>query len=187
MLLQTLNHRWGRVKEFVNAVDPKDFWIDINAYLRKLTKGFIEDTLDEEMIHAGTGWKLRSIPIDPTTREMAPMPPTAMLTMRMIRSRVSSIPVWVVTVKSSSFPCRSMRRFFDPAHGRLDQRCGGDQHIDFMQRVAIEQLPRRGHRDVAAVVDIEPEELSLGLHQADDHEPLARDADMLPQARLVAE
>jgi putative transposase len=49
-LLQTLNHRWGRVKEFVNAVDPKDFWIDVNAHLRKLTKGFIEDTLDEEMI-----------------------------------------------------------------------------------------------------------------------------------------
>ena len=49
-LLQTLNHRWGRVKEFVNAVDPKDFWIDVNAHLRKLTKSFIEDTLDEEMI-----------------------------------------------------------------------------------------------------------------------------------------
>ena len=50
MLLQTLNHRWGRVKEFVDTVDPKEFWIDVNVYLRKLTKSFIEDTLDEEMI-----------------------------------------------------------------------------------------------------------------------------------------
>ena len=48
--LETLNHRWGRVKDFVNEVDPKDFWIDVNTYLRKLTKSFIEDTLDEEMI-----------------------------------------------------------------------------------------------------------------------------------------
>jgi transposase-like protein len=48
--LETLNHRWGRVKDFVNEIDPKDFWIDVNTYLRKLTKNFIEDTLDEEMI-----------------------------------------------------------------------------------------------------------------------------------------
>ncbi len=46
----TLNHRWGRVKDFIKEVDPKDFWIDVNAYLRKLTKSFIEDTMDEEMI-----------------------------------------------------------------------------------------------------------------------------------------
>ena len=48
--LETLNHRWGRVKDFVNEIDPKEFWIDVNAYLRKLTKSFIEDTLDEEMV-----------------------------------------------------------------------------------------------------------------------------------------
>ena len=48
--LETLNHRWGRVKDFINEVDPKEFWIDVNTYLRKLTKNFIEDTLDEEMI-----------------------------------------------------------------------------------------------------------------------------------------
>jgi len=46
---ETLNHRWGRVKDFVNEVDPKEFWIDVNTYLRKLTKSLIEDTLDEEM------------------------------------------------------------------------------------------------------------------------------------------
>ncbi|HOU35806.1 MAG TPA: IS256 family transposase [Candidatus Omnitrophota bacterium] len=46
----TLKHRWGRVKDFVNQIDPKDFWIDVNSYLRKLTKSLIEDTLDEEMI-----------------------------------------------------------------------------------------------------------------------------------------
>jgi transposase-like protein len=48
--LETLNHRWGRVKDFMNQVDPKEFWIDVNVYLRKLAKNFIEDTLDEEMI-----------------------------------------------------------------------------------------------------------------------------------------
>lgn len=48
--LETLNHRWGRVKDFIKEVDPKDFWIDVNTYLRKLTKNLIEDTLDEEMI-----------------------------------------------------------------------------------------------------------------------------------------
>ena len=42
-LLQTLNHRWGRVKDFINYTQPKDFWIDVNTYLRKLTKNFIED------------------------------------------------------------------------------------------------------------------------------------------------
>ena len=47
---ETLNHRWGRVKDFVNELDPKDFWIDVNSYLRKLTKKFVEDTLDEDMI-----------------------------------------------------------------------------------------------------------------------------------------
>jgi putative transposase len=48
--LETLNHRWGRVKDFINEIDPKEFWIDVTTYLRKLTKSFIEDTLDEEMI-----------------------------------------------------------------------------------------------------------------------------------------
>lgn len=47
---ETLLHRWSRVKDFINQVDPKEFWIDVNTYLRKLTKSFIEDTLDEEMI-----------------------------------------------------------------------------------------------------------------------------------------
>jgi transposase-like protein len=47
---ETLLHRWSRVKDFMNQVDPKEFWIDVNTYLRKLTKNFIEDTLDEEMI-----------------------------------------------------------------------------------------------------------------------------------------
>jgi putative transposase len=48
--LETLNHRWGRVKEFIHDTQPKDFWIDVNAYLRKLTKSFIEDTMEEELI-----------------------------------------------------------------------------------------------------------------------------------------
>lgn len=48
---ETLKHRWARVKDFINEVDPKDFWIDVNQYLRKMTKSLIEDSLDEEMIH----------------------------------------------------------------------------------------------------------------------------------------
>lgn len=48
--LETLNHRWGRVKEFIHYTQPKDFWVDVNAYLRKLTKSFIEDTMEEELI-----------------------------------------------------------------------------------------------------------------------------------------
>lgn len=48
--LETLNHRWGRVKEFVHDTQPKDFKMDIGAYLRKLTKSFIEDTMEEELI-----------------------------------------------------------------------------------------------------------------------------------------
>ena len=46
----TLKHRWARVKDFINYTDPKEFWIDVNTYLRKLTRKLIEDTLDEEMI-----------------------------------------------------------------------------------------------------------------------------------------
>lgn len=46
----TLKHRWARVKDFINYTQPKDFWVDINAYLRTMTKNLIEDTLDEEMI-----------------------------------------------------------------------------------------------------------------------------------------
>jgi putative transposase len=46
----TLRHRWARVKDFINYTQPQDFWLDVNTYLRKLTKSLIEDTLDEEMI-----------------------------------------------------------------------------------------------------------------------------------------
>ncbi len=48
--LETLNHRWGRVKDLFNELNPKDFWVDVNMHLRKLTRKLIEDTLDEEMI-----------------------------------------------------------------------------------------------------------------------------------------
>ncbi len=46
---ETLRHRWARVKDFMNQVEPKDFWLDVNQYLRKMTRKLIEDTLDEEM------------------------------------------------------------------------------------------------------------------------------------------
>lgn len=48
--METLNHRWGRVKEFINYTQPKNFWLDINQYLRQFTRRLIEDTLDEELI-----------------------------------------------------------------------------------------------------------------------------------------
>jgi len=48
--LETLNHRWGRVKEFIHYTQPKDFKVDMSAYLRKLTKSFFEDTMEEEFI-----------------------------------------------------------------------------------------------------------------------------------------
>ena len=47
--LDTLKHRWGRVKDFFNYTQPQDFWIDVITHLRKMTKNLIEDTLDEEM------------------------------------------------------------------------------------------------------------------------------------------
>jgi len=47
--LNTLNHRWGRVKDFIDCTQPKDFWMDINTYLRKFTKSLLEDVLGEEM------------------------------------------------------------------------------------------------------------------------------------------
>jgi transposase-like protein len=45
-----VKHRWGRVKEFINYTQPKEFWLNINQYLRQFTRKLIEDTLDEEMI-----------------------------------------------------------------------------------------------------------------------------------------
>lgn len=50
MMLETLNHRWGRVKEFINYTQPKEFWLDINKYLRQFTRKLIDDTLEEELI-----------------------------------------------------------------------------------------------------------------------------------------
>lgn len=34
----------------MNQVDPKDFWIDVNEHVRRMTRGLIEDTLEEEMV-----------------------------------------------------------------------------------------------------------------------------------------
>lgn len=33
----------------MNQIDPKDFWVDVSQYLRKMARKMIEDTLDEEM------------------------------------------------------------------------------------------------------------------------------------------
>jgi len=46
---QTLTHRWGRVKDLFKELNPKEFWVDVNTYMLKLTKGFVEDILDEEI------------------------------------------------------------------------------------------------------------------------------------------
>jgi hypothetical protein len=39
--LETLNHRWSRVKEFIHYTQPKDFKLDLSVYLRKLTNQLV--------------------------------------------------------------------------------------------------------------------------------------------------
>lgn len=46
----SLRRRWARVNEFFQCTQEKDFWVDINLYLRRMVKGVIEVSLDEEMI-----------------------------------------------------------------------------------------------------------------------------------------
>ena len=46
----SLRRRWARVNEFFQDTQQKDFWVDINHYLRHLVKDLIEVSLDEEMI-----------------------------------------------------------------------------------------------------------------------------------------
>ena len=48
--LNTLNHRWGRVKDFINYTQPKDFWIDVNTHVRGLVKTLFERIMDEELV-----------------------------------------------------------------------------------------------------------------------------------------
>jgi len=45
----SLRRRWARVNEFFQCTQEKNFWIDINQYLRRMVKGIIEVSLDEEM------------------------------------------------------------------------------------------------------------------------------------------
>ena len=45
----TVLHRWGRVKDYVNYVHPKDVWGDIAMHVRRLTKDLIEDRMNVEM------------------------------------------------------------------------------------------------------------------------------------------
>jgi putative transposase len=46
----SLRRRWARVNEFFQCTQQDNFWIDINQHLRRLVKGIIEVSLDEEMI-----------------------------------------------------------------------------------------------------------------------------------------
>lgn len=48
--LDTLKHRWGRVKDFINYTQPKDLWIDLNSHLRRTTKTLLEKIMDEELV-----------------------------------------------------------------------------------------------------------------------------------------
>ncbi|MBF0385096.1 MAG: IS256 family transposase [Candidatus Omnitrophica bacterium] len=48
--LDTLNHRWGRVKDFINYTQPKDFWVDVNTHVRGLVKTLFERIMDEELV-----------------------------------------------------------------------------------------------------------------------------------------
>jgi transposase-like protein len=46
----SLRRRWSRVNEFFQCTQQESFWTDINQHLRRLVKGIIETSLDEEMI-----------------------------------------------------------------------------------------------------------------------------------------
>jgi len=46
----SLRRRWARVNEFFQCTQENNFWVDINHYLRRMVKGVIEVSLDEEMI-----------------------------------------------------------------------------------------------------------------------------------------
>jgi len=46
----SLRRRWARVNEFFQCTQEKNFWVDINQYLRRMVKGVIEVSLDEEMV-----------------------------------------------------------------------------------------------------------------------------------------
>ncbi len=46
----SLRRRWARVNEFFQCTQEENFWVDINHYLRRMVKGVIEVSLDEEMI-----------------------------------------------------------------------------------------------------------------------------------------
>lgn len=46
----SLRRRWARVNEFFQCTQEENFWVDINHYLRRMVKGIIEVSLDEEMI-----------------------------------------------------------------------------------------------------------------------------------------
>ncbi len=46
----SLRRRWARVNEFFQCTQEENFWVDINQHLRRLVKGIIEVSLDEEMI-----------------------------------------------------------------------------------------------------------------------------------------
>ena len=46
----SLRRRWARVNEFFQCTQQENFWSDINQHLRRLVKGIIETSLDEEMI-----------------------------------------------------------------------------------------------------------------------------------------
>lgn len=48
--LDTLKHRWGRVKDFINYTQPKDLWVDLNHHLRRMTKTLLEKIMDEELV-----------------------------------------------------------------------------------------------------------------------------------------
>ena len=46
----SLRRRWARVNEFFQCTQQENFWSDINQHVRRLIKGIIEVSLDEEMI-----------------------------------------------------------------------------------------------------------------------------------------
>ena len=125
----------------------------------------ISDVLSPTAIHI-----IVRIPIAPTRSEIAPIPATAALTTAKTRPNVSSISPCVMTVKSSSPPCRAARTRFTPATTVSGRRPGREGGVDLHHVGVVEDLLRRGDGDVDGVVERQADELADGRHDADDEE-----------------
>jgi len=101
------------------------------------------------------------MPIAPTRSEIAPMPPTARLTIERTRSRTPSISFCVVIVKSSSPPCGDEEPP-DPFHDPLGREIRREEGVDLEEILAPEEALRRSDRMYAASSMSKPRNCPFG-------------------------